>query len=63
MVKASGKMAKFLFKVFCKLGRTAGVGRKVTGDKYCLCIFLILDITLGQTPRLFASRHLPVSYG
>ena len=24
-------MAKFLFKVFCKLGRTAGVGKKVTG--------------------------------
>ena len=47
-------MAKFLFKMFRKLGRTAGVGRKVTGDKYCLCIFLILDITLGQTPHLFA---------
>ena len=27
---------------------------KLTGDKYCLCIFLILDITLGQTPHLFA---------
>lgn len=55
MIKASGKMAIFLFKVFnkLKLERTAGVGRKLVGDQYGLCIFLILDIIHLQTPHLF----------
>lgn len=48
-------MAKFLFKVFHKLGRTAGVGRKVTGDKYCLCIFSDSRHHPGANSSSFAS--------
>lgn len=47
-------MAKFLFKVLHKLGRTAGVDRKVNWRQILSLHFLILDITLGQTPHLFA---------
>lgn len=39
MVRASGKMANFLFKVFRKLEKTAGVGMKFVGDQDWLCIF------------------------
>lgn len=62
MVRASGKMANFLFKLFRKLEKTDGVGMKLVGDQDWLCIFWILDITLRQTPHFFASHHLTVSY-
>lgn len=62
MVKAYGKIANFLFKVFGNLERTAGMGRKLVQDKHCPSNFKIPDITLGQASQLFLSYHLPGSY-
>lgn len=53
MVKAYGKIANFLFKVFGNLERTAGMGRKLVQDKHCPSILKFQTLPWGKHLNFF----------